>query len=111
MLLRLLEDGGVNPTDAIQVAEQALEQFPEFAPFYLAIGDLRRDRKQTDAAIAAYRMGLELAAEPDLESRLLSALAGTLPKESPERETLIQRALSLKGSAVAQATAKLMGIL
>ena len=48
--------------------------------------------------------------EPDLESRLLCALAGILPQDAPEREELIERALGLEGSLVAQATAKLLGL-
>ena len=58
-----------------------------------------------------YRKGLELVTEPDLESRLLCALVGLLPKESTERSELVRRAVSRQGSLVAQATAAIMGIL
>jgi len=51
---------------------------------------------------------LELVGEPDLESRLLCALAGLLPKESTERSELVKRAISLEGSLVAWATAAIM---
>jgi hypothetical protein len=95
----------------MQIARKAVEMYPGFAPFYLALGDLHRNRNETDRAIAAYRKGLELVDEPDLESRLLCALAGILPQESPERIRLIERAVSLKGSLVAQATARLLRIL
>lgn len=107
-LLRLLDDGSLAPADAIQIAGKAVGKYPDFAPFYLSLGDLQKDRNETDAAIASYRRGLELAVEPDLETRLLCALAGALPKKAAERSTLIERALRLKGSLVAQACAKLM---
>ena len=109
-LLRTLEDGGLDSSKAMQVAKSAVETYPGFAPFRLALGDLQRNRGNADEAIISYRTGLELVAEPDLESRLLCALAGVLPKDSPERSMLIERAIGLKGSLVAQATARLMGI-
>jgi tetratricopeptide (TPR) repeat protein len=109
-LLRLLEDGGLSPDEAVRIAEKAVQNYPEFAPFYLALGDCQRDVGETDKAVASYRAGLDCAAEPDVESRLLCALAGRLPEGSPERPALIERALSLNGSLVAQATAKLMGM-
>jgi tetratricopeptide (TPR) repeat protein len=109
-LLRALEDGGLESTEAIQLARQAVERYPGFAPFYLALGDLQRDGGDTNSAILSYRTGLELVAEPDLESRLLCALAAVLSVESPERRTLIERALGLDGSLVALASARLMGM-
>jgi tetratricopeptide (TPR) repeat protein len=107
-VLRALEDGGLPSEQAIEIARQAVSKFPDFAPLYLILGDLhRRDSAQ---ATACYRKGLELTTEPDLESRLLCATAGLLSKESPERAELVRRALSLKGSLVAQATAALIGL-
>ena len=108
--LRALEDGGLDPATALEVARKAIDRYPNFAPFYLILGNLQRDRRETEAAIASYRDGLERVAEPDLESRLLCALAALLPKESPERQALIERALSLKGNLVAQASSLLMNI-
>ena len=84
-LLRALEDGGLNASESMQIARQAIERYPDFAPFRLALGDLQRDENDRDAAIASYRVGLELVKEPDLESRLLCALAGALSKEPSER--------------------------
>ena len=109
-LLRVLEDGGLDPPTAMQIARQAVERHPDFAPIYLALGDLQRDRGETEAAIASYRKGLERAAEPDLESRLLCALAAVLPKDDRERKVLIERTVSLKGSLVAQAMARVMAL-
>ena len=107
MLVRALDDGGLPPAEATALATQAVERFPNFAPLYLFTGDLRSNEKE---AIAAYRKGLELVDEPDLESRLLCALAGRLPPDAPERKQLVERAVSLNGSLVAVATAKLMGL-
>jgi hypothetical protein len=90
------------------IARKAVETHPDFAPFYLALGDIQRDRGETDAAIVTYRKGLERVGEPDLESRLLCALAAILPKENPERKALIERAVRLEGGLVAQAMARLM---
>jgi tetratricopeptide (TPR) repeat protein len=109
-LLRALEDGGLPPEQAIQIAKQAVERHPSFAPLFLILGDLHRDRDDTARAIDCYRKGLDLVSEPDLESRLLCALAGLLPKDSAERAELVRRAVSLKGSLVAQATAAIMQV-
>jgi hypothetical protein len=109
-VLRVLEDGGLEPPQAFELARRAVERFPDFAPLYLALGDLHRDRGDGQAAVAAYRRGLELVEEPDLESRLHCALARLLPQGAAERSELVERAVSLKGSLVAQATARLMGL-
>ncbi|APZ93298.1 tetratricopeptide repeat protein [Fuerstiella marisgermanici] len=107
MLVRTLDDGGLSDKQAASLARQGVERFPDFAPLYLLLGD--RCNKEVDA-IAAYRKGLELVEEPDLESRLLCALAGRLPADSSERKHLVERAVKLDGSLIALATAKLMGL-
>lgn len=109
-LLRLLEDGDLEPGMALKLAEEAVEKHPEFAPFWLLLGNLRRNQGDSPGSIESYRMGLRLAAEPDLESRLSCALAGLLPAGSSERGSLIERAAQTEGSLVAQATARLMAI-
>jgi tetratricopeptide (TPR) repeat protein len=108
--LRILEDGGLERSEAAEIVRQAIARFREFAPLYLILGDLHRDRGEHAEAEAAYRRGLELVQEPDLESRLLCALAGTLPPDSPERSALVERAVNLDGSLVASATARLMDL-
>ncbi|MGB7346345.1 MAG: tetratricopeptide repeat protein [Pirellulaceae bacterium] len=105
-LLRILDDGGLNQPKAKEIAERAVAEFPDFAPFFWLLGNACRESKQ---AIEAYRKGLEVVEEPDLESRLLCSLAGQLPADSPERSELVDRALTLKGSLVSLATAKLIG--
>jgi tetratricopeptide (TPR) repeat protein len=109
-VVRALEDGALQPKEALNLAEQALNRFPDFAPLQLLCGDLRRDCRDEKGAITVYRRGLELVEEPDLESRILCALAGILPAGAPERKTLVDRAINLKGSLVAHATAKLLSL-
>jgi tetratricopeptide (TPR) repeat protein len=109
-LLRMLDDGGLPQQKALPLASKAAEEYPAFTPFQLILGQLLHNQGNNRQAEIHYRKGLELAAEPDLESRLLCALAGVLPKESSERQELVKRALLLKGSLVAQATALLIGL-
>jgi tetratricopeptide (TPR) repeat protein len=109
-LLRTLEDGGLPKEKALPLAKKAAEDYPTFAPFQLILGDLYQQQGDKHQAELHYRKGLESVAEPDLESRLLCSLAGILPKESSERQSLVKRALGLKGSLVAQATALLIGL-
>lgn len=109
-LLRILEDGNVETNQAKTLVEQALERFPDFAPFHRIRGQLNNQDGKVEEAISSYRRGIELSEEPDLESRLLCALVGVLPTESEERPRLIQRVLELPGSLVAQATARLIGL-
>ena len=106
--LRYLGDGRLPVEEALVIAKAAVAKYPGFAPLYLILGDLHRNRNENQQAIASYKHGLERVEEPDLESRLLCAIAGPLPKASTEREELVKRALSLKGSLVAQATAALI---
>jgi tetratricopeptide (TPR) repeat protein len=107
LLLRALDDGGLPPQQAAALVKAGLNRFPDFAPLYLLLGDFSNTE---DEAVSAYRKGIELVEEPDLESRLLCALAGRLPAGSPERKKLVERAVNLNGSLVAVATAKLMGL-
>lgn len=106
-VLRALEDGGLPADQALSIAQRANEQYPDFAPFQLVLGNLHRDRGETDEAAEWYRCGLQNVDEPDLESRLLCALAATMP-ESPERTELAQRVIELPGNLVARAMATLL---
>ncbi len=105
LLLRTLDDGGLPPQQALSLVKAGLERFPEFAPLYLFLGNFSQTEQD---AVSAYRKGLELVDEPDLQSRLLCALAGRLPADDTERQQLVTQAVSLPGSLVAMATAKLM---
>lgn len=107
-ILRLMEDGGVSSEEIIRVLPQMILNYPNFAPLYLILGDSYCEQNEVSKAILCYRKGLELVAEPDLESRLLCAAAALLPLDSPERASFFDRIMGLKGSLVAQATARLM---
>jgi tetratricopeptide (TPR) repeat protein len=109
-LLRTLDDGGLSQQEALPLAKKAAENYSTFAPFQLVLGDLYQHQGDKRRAEIHYRKGLESVNEPDLESRLLCVLAGILPKDSNERRELVKRALALKGSLVAQATAVLIGL-
>lgn len=105
---RMLEDGGLEPAQTEDLARQAIDRFPEFAPLHEIKGHMCRNRGDDENAIAAYREGLRHVHEPDLESRLLCALAGILPKESPERMDMLQQVIEMEGSLVATAMARLI---
>lgn len=105
MLLRFVEDGGLPRAEAVNMSRQGLERYPTFAPLYLLLGDAVQDESE---AISAYRKGLEHVQEPDLKTRLLCALAGRLLPSDPERKTVIEKALEINGSLIAQASARLM---
>jgi len=87
-----LTGGGLAGEQALAIAGGANEAYPDFAPLYLVRGDLECKAGNSTEAIAFYRKGLELVAEPDLESRLLAALIGILPPGSDERATLSRAA-------------------
>ena len=107
MLVRVLDDGGLDASQKLEFATKAVQAFPDFAPRYLFMGDAMQN---STAAIAAYRKGLQLVEEPDLESRLLCALAGKLDPEDPERKELVRRAVQMDGCLVALASAGMMGL-
>jgi tetratricopeptide (TPR) repeat protein len=109
-ILHGLEDAGLPKSEVESLARQALDRFPQFAPLWLVLGDCLRDRQSTAEAERAYRRGIDAAQEPNVESRLLVALAGILPAGSDERRQLVLRALELKGSLVAQAVACILKI-
>jgi hypothetical protein len=108
-LLRALDDGGLSSAEYFDLANAATERFPEFAAFWLHRGDSKRTLDKA-AAENAYRDGLRHAEEPDIESRLLCALAGMLPSDSNERSQLVRRAESLDGSLMALAVAQLLNV-
>ncbi|MCB1692219.1 MAG: tetratricopeptide repeat protein [Pseudomonadales bacterium] len=106
-LLRVLDHGGLAKEEANQVAKSATEKYPTFAAFWLHLGDSLRATDEVEAE-AAYREGLKHAEEPDVESRIMCALAGILPAGSAERVDLVRRSQSLEGSLLAQAVASVL---
>ncbi len=109
-VLRALEDGGLEPQQALSVVKQAIDRFPDFAPLHLLCGESHGQLGDEKEAKRWYRNGLEHVQEPDLESRLLCALAALLPSGSSERDETVKQATNLKGNLVAMATAKLIGL-
>lgn len=109
-VLRTLEDGGLDPQRRIELATRAAEATPDLAPLHLAIGNLHRQEGNRDAAEAAYRTGLQVAEEPDVESRLLCGLGSVLPIGSDERTAVLSKATNPQGNLVAAASAKLMSL-
>lgn len=109
-VLRGIEDGGMDPQQSLSLITQAIDRFPDFAPFHLLCGELHGRLGNESEAERWHRSGLRHVQEPDLESRLLCALASLLPKDAAERKEVVERAMSLDGSLVAAATAKLIGL-
>lgn len=62
---------------------------------------------RTEEAADWYAHGLAEAEEPDVRTRLLTALGGCLPS-GRERTELLHEALALRGNLVAAATAQLI---
>jgi tetratricopeptide (TPR) repeat protein len=108
-IIRILDDGGLDPATAAKIAKEAVGQFPECATIWLHLGEALIN-KDKDTALLAFRSGLKHAEEPDVESRLLCALAGLLPADSGERRQLVEKAVSIEGSLVAQAVAHILKI-
>jgi tetratricopeptide (TPR) repeat protein len=67
-ILRALEDGGSPPAERMKCAGPGVDRFPDFAPFWLVLGDCLRDQDNSTEAEKAYRRGLACAQEPDTES-------------------------------------------
>lgn len=110
LALRTTEDGGLDPERRIQLAAKAAEASPDFAPLHLALGNLCREEGQRTAAESAYRAGLAIAEEPDLQTRLCLGLGSVLPLDSEERTILLKQAQNPRGNLVAAASAKLMSL-
>jgi tetratricopeptide (TPR) repeat protein len=107
-VLRVLDDGNLPPREAQPIAAAATQRFPDFAPFQLSLGEILSKMGDTESALRAFRRGLELVREPDLESRLLCAIAGLSPHDTAASRKLLERATALDGSLVAHAMIALM---
>jgi tetratricopeptide (TPR) repeat protein len=106
-LVRYLEAGDLPPKEVVRLCKGVRESLGHFAPLWLAYGNALVELERCEEAAAALRKGLECAAEPDVESRLLAQLAGIVP-DGPERDELLSRAVSLNGNLVAVAAAWLI---
>ena len=106
-MVRLLEDGGLEKEKVYELARKGIEMYPDFAPLYYLCANACED---SDESLKLLEQALERCEERDLKSRVLSLLASRLPEGSPERQQCIEEAVGLKGSLMAIATAKLLGI-
>lgn len=105
LAVRSLVDGALAPGERVKLARQALARYPRLPALHLALGDALRALEQGEEARAAYREGLAHAEEPDVKTRLLVALGGSLtPGE--EQRSLLEQAIALNGNLVAAAMAR-----
>ncbi len=107
LAVRSLVDGGLAPAERVRLARQALGRYPTLPALHLALGDALRALEQGDEAIAAYREGLRHAEEPDVKTRLLVALGGSLTTGEEQRR-LLEQAIALNGNLVAAAMARVI---
>ena len=105
---RVLADGGELLQKLESIEKVAVEQFPNFAPFWWKNGDYFRNQGNYKEAEIAYRNGLEVVEDPETESHLLVSLAGIFEKNTNEKRELIDRCLSLKGNLTAIGSAQIM---
>ncbi|HEY0193510.1 MAG TPA: tetratricopeptide repeat protein, partial [Kofleriaceae bacterium] len=103
--LRQLDDPGLSPDQAAQLAAAGNARHP-LPAFDLALGNALRKLGRDGDAAAAYRRGVAAATEPDVRTRLLVALAGS--GMSPDRARLLDEAIALDGNLVAAAMARLI---
>jgi tetratricopeptide (TPR) repeat protein len=105
LAVRSLVDGALAPSERVRLARQALGRYPKLPALHLALGDALRALEQGEEARAAYREGLGHAEEPDVKTRLLVALGGSLPA-GEEQRSLLEQAITLNGNLVAAAMAQ-----
>jgi tetratricopeptide (TPR) repeat protein len=106
-LLRGLEVGGLPRDIRTNVARQATQLHPDFGGFWLILGDCLREQKEE--AERAYLRGLQCADEPDIRSRLLSALIG-LQTDGPRCDQWLADLAELDGNLVAKAIARFVAV-
>jgi len=104
-LMRVLEDSSAPPRDKRSLAEAALQRFATLAPVHHQHGRALLSLGQKDQAASAFRRGLEVAAEPDIRTRLRVDLAALL-ELGEQRTSLLKQAVDLKGNLVAAAQAR-----
>jgi tetratricopeptide (TPR) repeat protein len=104
--LRALLDGDL-PAARIVLLGQAALKHQELGVIHLLLGGALVKLGRDEEAEAAYRRGLAIAEEPDVQTRLLVALAG-FTGDSTERVRLLNEAMDLGGNLVAAAMASVM---
>jgi tetratricopeptide (TPR) repeat protein len=96
------------PIAKVALAREALTKTPQVAWLYLCLGGYLKALQQSQEAEAAFRRGLEQAAEPDVKSCLMLELALLLNPSSPERARLLAEVRQLNGNLNATAMAGVM---
>ena len=104
--IRGLVDGAWAPELALAEAQRALA-LKEMGVLHLVAGNALQRLGRAAEAETEYRNGLAIAEEPDVKTRLLTALGGHIA-ERGEKERLLLQALELRGNLVAAAMATVM---
>lgn len=106
-LLHVLEEGPLKPAQKSSLVSKALKQAPKLAVLHHIQGKCLTGEGQRTAAEAAFRRGLELADEPDIETRLLVDLGGVV-EDKAEKRRLLEAAVELHGNLLATARARVL---
>jgi hypothetical protein len=107
LLLRTVEDAVLAPRAKLSLLERGLAQAPDLALLHHLRGKVLAESRRPGDAVAAFRRGLECAAEDDVHSRLLVDLASLLDA-GEERTRILEEAVARNGNLVATATARIM---
>lgn len=105
-LVRGLVDGEMPPERALLEARRGIER-QDLGVLRLMAGKALQRLGRRSEAEAEYRQGLNIAEEPDIRTRLLTALGGHLA-DGLERHQLLAEAGALQGNLVAAAAATLL---
>lgn len=103
-LLRILEDGPIEPLEKVRLATQALEEHSDLPLLHLSLGTSLAALGRNQEAETALRSGLNCDPEPDVETRLLVQL-GTIVQSPDEKQALLRRAIERNGNLTAAAMA------
>ncbi|MEO5729185.1 MAG: tetratricopeptide repeat protein [Byssovorax sp.] len=104
--LRALLDGNLPAAQISLLGLEALKH-QELGVLQLLLGGALVKLGRDEEAEAAYRRGLAIAEEPDVQTRLLVALAGRTG-DSTEKVRLLHEAMDLGGNLVAAAMASVL---
>ena len=103
-----LADGKDELQRKIEKAQAWIDKHPDFAPFYLYLGQNLQEKNEPAAAKEAYIKAMELAEDDDLRTRVLVSLAIGLPPESEERTKYLEEAIKLNGNLLSAAMAQVL---
>lgn len=84
-----------------------IDKHPDFAPFYLHLGQLLQQQQDSAGAKQAYLKALDLAEDDDLRTRTLVNLAVSL-EPGEERTKYLEEAVKLQGNLLSAAMARVL---